>query len=151
MVPFERMRVRTSCLLLALGLAASMPAIGQISERPGLIIKVHIWGQVMKPGLHSVPSNTDLMELLSLAGGPSDYADLGRIKLIRRQREGEQIHYINLEEYLSKGDPSSLIILKSGDAVIVPKSSWYYWRTTIGILSDVAVFLNLALLIRSLG
>ncbi len=150
MVPFEKCPVKAGCLLLTLCLISSMPAQAQVGVRPGFTIKVHIWGQVKNPGLHSVPSNTDLMELLSLAGGPSDYANLSRIKLIRRQEGMEQIFLIDLGEYLNEGDPDCLMILKPGDAVIVPKSSWYYWRQAIGIVSDIAVFLNLALLIGKL-
>jgi len=150
MVPLKKRRVRRTWLVLLLGLALLTPVQAQVGTRPGLVIKVHIWGQVNKPGLHTVPSNTDLMELLSLAGGPSDYANLGRIKLIRREEGKEAIFFIDLGEYLDKGDPSSLLILKPGDAVIVPKSSWYYWRTAIGLVSDIAIFVNLALLIRNL-
>lgn len=150
MVPFKKGTVRLGCLLLLLCLLTSMPVQSQVSAGPGLTIKVHVWGEVKKPGLLAVPSNTDLMELLSLAGGPTDYANLGKVKLIRRERAEEQIFVIDLGEYLNKGDPTCLMILRSGDAVVVPKSSWYYWRQAIGIVSDIAVFLNLALLIRNL-
>ena len=149
MVPFQK-TVKAISLTILCNLLVSTLAQSQISERPGFTIKVHIWGQVKEPGLYSVPSNTDIMELLSLAGGPAGYADLGKIKLVRRQGEDEKVFIIDLGKYLNEGDSTGLLILKPGDAVIVPKTSWYYWRTAIGLLSDIAVFVNLAILIQRL-
>ena len=35
-----------------------------------LLIKVNVWGFVAKPGQYLVPSGTDLISLISFAGGP---------------------------------------------------------------------------------
>ncbi|MBM4162658.1 MAG: hypothetical protein FJ217_16365 [Ignavibacteria bacterium] len=45
--------------------------------------QVNIWGFVQKPGRYEVPSSTDLIQLISYAGGPVQYAKLDEVKLTR--------------------------------------------------------------------
>ncbi len=44
---------------------------------------VHIWGEVIKPGEYRVPYDTNVLELISKAGGPTKYANLTKIQLTR--------------------------------------------------------------------
>lgn len=46
-----------------------------------LQIVVHIWGEVNKPGDYLVPDGTNVLELISKAGGPTNYANLSHIVL----------------------------------------------------------------------
>ena len=55
----------------------------QIGPDERLLITVHIWGEVIKPGEYLVPDDTDLLELISKAGGPTEYSDLKNIKITR--------------------------------------------------------------------
>lgn len=48
-----------------------------------LLIKVNIWGFVRKPGQYMVPKNTDLISLISFAGGPIEQAKINKVKIIR--------------------------------------------------------------------
>jgi hypothetical protein len=50
---------------------------------------VHIWGEVKSPGEYRVPYDTNVLELISKAGGPSAYANLSKVRLTR---ESEQWH-----------------------------------------------------------
>jgi protein involved in polysaccharide export with SLBB domain len=38
-------------------------------------MQVNIWGFVKNPGRYEVPSSTDLIQLISFAGGPVQYAE----------------------------------------------------------------------------
>jgi len=60
-------------------------ALYYLGEQDELLIKVNIWGFVQKPGQYMVPSGTDLISLISFAGGPREQANLKRIKIIRNQ------------------------------------------------------------------
>jgi hypothetical protein len=60
-------------------------ALYYLGEQDELLIKVNIWGFVQKPGQYMVPSGTDLISLISYAGGPREQANLSRIKVIRNQ------------------------------------------------------------------
>lgn len=48
-----------------------------------LQIIVHIWGEVNKPGDYLVPDGTNVLELISQAGGPTEYANLSHVQLTR--------------------------------------------------------------------
>ena len=58
---------------------------GSLAGSEQLKIKTYIWGQVLRPGLYIVPDNTDLITLISSAGGPSEYAKLTKIRIIHKK------------------------------------------------------------------
>ena len=72
-------------ILAAWGLAVAGPGYAQVEDaearraaffryvEPGkATMRVSVWGNVAAPGRYEVHADTDLLELLSLAGGPSD-------------------------------------------------------------------------------
>ena len=113
----------------------------------GLITKVYIWGEVRQPGLYQVSSDADILELIALAGGPTSYADLSNVLLIRGEPGTKPIR-VNLNRYLMHKRSENVIFLKPGDAVIVRSNIWKKVRSAISFLSSVAVFVNLYILIR---
>lgn len=58
-------------------------ALYYLGEQDELLIKVNIWGFVERPGQYMVPTGTDLISLISFAGGPREQAKLNKVKLIR--------------------------------------------------------------------
>ncbi len=114
----------------------------------GLRTKLYIWGEVKSPGLYYVETNADILELISLAGGPTSDADLGHITLVRGQA-GEKEIVINLGDYLAVGKSEEPIFLKSGDIVIIKSNLWKRVRSTVSFLSGLVVFVNLYLLIQA--
>lgn len=44
---------------------------------------VHIWGEVKNPGEYRVSDDTNILELISKAGGPTEYSNLKKIILTR--------------------------------------------------------------------
>lgn len=100
------------------------------------------------PGLYYVETNADILELISLAGGPTSDADLGHITLVRGQA-GEKEIVINLGEYLAVGKSEDPIFLKSGDIMIIKSNLWKKVRSTVSFLSGLVVFVNLYLLIQA--
>ena len=82
--------------------------------------KVGIVGLVYKPGEYSLNGPMDILQLLTKAGGPQDYADTKNIRLIRR-RADETIETIvfNYDKlFIGKG-VTSIPMLQPGDQVIV--------------------------------
>jgi len=102
-----------------------------IGEEDELLIKVNVWGFVRKPGQYLVPSDTDLISLLSFAGGPTEDAKIQNIKLIRTVvkssdgHKGRRIFIINVKKYLETGDPSLNPKLMPGDTVIIQGSTMH--------------------------
>jgi len=64
-------------------LGRSRAAQYYLGDQDELLIKVNIWGLVRRPGQYMVPKDTDLISLISFAGGPLDQARMKKIKIIR--------------------------------------------------------------------
>jgi hypothetical protein len=58
-----------------------------LGDEERLEMVVAIWGEVRNPGEHRVPYNTNLVELLSIAGGPTRSAKLSKVQLTRQASE----------------------------------------------------------------
>lgn len=115
----------------------SVPGASLMSQSP--VFKYYVWGQIGSPGTHALGPNPDVLELLSAAGGPTEWADVRHIVLIkavtgRRSR-------IDLKKMLETGQ---VIPLSPGDIVMVPNSPWYSMRYGLGVLSTVVSFATLA-------
>lgn len=59
-----------------------------LGSQDELLIKVNIWGFVRKPGQYMVPKDTDLISLISFAGGPLEQARIKKVKIIRELKPG---------------------------------------------------------------
>src|SRR5207244_1830868 len=56
-------------------------------DTPGAVLmKVNLWGAVNRPGIHYVPLRTDLVTLLSYAGGPMPNAEMDQMLIKRRAK-----------------------------------------------------------------
>ena len=56
-----------------------------LGENDEILVPVNIWGFVRLPGQYFVPNNTDLISLLSFAGGPTEDAKISNIIDIKAQ------------------------------------------------------------------
>ena len=81
---------------------------------------VYISGQINKPGIHRLRSNTTLAQFISMAGGLTEWANQKKIIIIRKENGKEKRFTINYKKIVKGEDLDSNIILKSGDTIIVP-------------------------------
>jgi len=92
-----------------------------------LLVPVNIWGFVAKPGQYMVPNNTDLISLLSFAGGPTEGAKISKILVVRSNPKlGNTVFKVNVKKYLETGDERLIPVLKPGDNIIV-KGTTFHW------------------------
>jgi polysaccharide biosynthesis/export protein len=115
---------------------------GTLASAEQLKIKAYIWGQVRNPGLYIVPDNTDLLDLISSAGGPTENAKLSKIRIVRPTAEGEKIKWVYLKEYIESGNYDLIPILQPGDTVIVSGTIYYAFQKMAQFLSQVAIVLS---------
>jgi hypothetical protein len=115
---------------------------GSRSNVVKLKINTYIWGQIYRPGLYIVPDDTDLLTLLSLAGGPKEDAKLSKIRIIRPTAEGNRIIWINLKKYIETGDERLIPVLQPGDTVIVSGTVFYAFSRITDFLSKAAIALS---------
>lgn len=120
---------------------------------------VHVFGEVRQAGEFRVEDNTNVLELISKAGGPTEFSNLGNVKITRigvnqnsnnndssdlsktlKHQLGKQIIKINLDDYLNKKDERILLpILQPGDVVFVPRNNWFRWRNVVSVARDLSV------------
>lgn len=126
-------------------------------KQEGLQIRVHIWGEVSKPGEYLVPDRTNILELISKAGGPTEFAKLSDVTITHnyallglQQSKSkhvqaiddapERIENVNLEKYLRKKNSYiNVPTLFPGDVVTVKRNIWYNWKYVVQLARDVAI------------
>lgn len=131
--------------------ASAYSYTGTMSGQEKLKIYTHIWGQVSKPGLYIVPDDTDLMTLLSLAGGPKEDAKLTRVRIIRPTSSGNKIIWVNLKQYMDTGDEKLIPVMQPGDTVILSGTVFYAFTRVTDFLSKVAIALSLYNTVHSIN
>jgi len=80
------------------------------------LLRVSVLGEVRKPGAYPVEPGTSLLQLLTLAGGPSETADLRKARVVREGRA----FGVDLQSALG-GSASGRVVLYSNDVLVVPK------------------------------
>ena len=117
----------------------------------GVLIDVNLWGQVGKPGKYFVPYTTDLISLISIAGGPSNQAKLDEVRIVRYAQKDttviEKIARVNITRFIEYGEQSHIPPLIRGDTVIVPGDALSVFQTFVQVVSNVSVILNTFFLI----
>jgi polysaccharide biosynthesis/export protein len=82
--------------------------------------KVYISGQVAKPGVYTLRSETTILQFIPMVGGFNEWANQRKILLIRKEGGQVKRHIINYKKVLSGEDPGSNLVLKPGDTINVP-------------------------------
>ncbi len=80
-------------------------------------VRVFVMGEVYRPGSFLVPSLSSLVNVLSLAGGPTP---VGSFRQIRVMRGGKPVHTVDLYPLRSEGLGNLNFGLQSGDTIFVP-------------------------------
>jgi polysaccharide biosynthesis/export protein len=114
-----------------------------IGDENQLMMKVNIWGRVEKPGQYFVPSDTDLITLISVAGGPADKSRIDNVRVVRVDPSGsEQVLVVNIKKYLKTGDRSLIPDLKPDDTILLSGSMWYIFTSVVQVVSQLAIVAN---------
>ncbi|MCW8923423.1 MAG: polysaccharide export protein [Gammaproteobacteria bacterium] len=82
--------------------------------------KIYVIGKVIRPGEYITSNYMDVLQALSLAGGPNPFAETDEIKIIRRVGDDKEVYEFDYDEVMSGNRLEMNIILKAGDTVVVP-------------------------------
>ena len=82
--------------------------------------KVHVIGMVRNPGVYRLRSETTVVQIISLAGGFTEWANQKKILIVRKEDGREKRMTVNYKKIMSGSNTSSDVILKPGDTIIVP-------------------------------
>lgn len=114
-----------------------------IGDENQLMIRVNIWGRVQKPGQYFVPSDTDLITMISVAGGPADKSRIDNVKVVRINASGvEEVIEVNIKKYLKTGDRELIPDLQPEDTILVSGSMWYIFTSVVQVVSQLAIVAN---------
>ncbi|HEY9156543.1 polysaccharide biosynthesis/export family protein [Candidatus Binatus sp.] len=80
----------------------------------------YVLGQVTKPGVYKLHSGEVLSQALAEAGGLGEFADAGKIRILRRKENETVVLTVNYNVVRSGGDLSADVPVEPGDTVSVP-------------------------------
>ena len=129
-----------------------------LGEERRLEMVVHVLGEVARPGEYRVSDDTNVLELLSKAGGGTQLSQMSEVTITRMSSEPEnlasagesaisgevttqRVFQVNVDDIL-KGKTAEIPNLRPGDVVMVPRNSMGTWRTTAAVLRDLSIVLT---------
>jgi len=80
----------------------------------------YVLGQVNRPGAYKLHSGEVLSQALAEAGGLGEYADAGKIRILRHKEKETVVLTVNYNVVRSGGDVSADVPVEPGDTVSVP-------------------------------
>jgi|GEM_PF-603976 len=112
-----------------------------------LLIEVHVWGEVNKPGSYQVPDGSTMLDVISAAGGPTQFAALSRVRLSHAPGPTPRIQAVDLDRYLGRERSDPPPVMRPGDAVLVPRNARFFWKDAVSLVADIALIVNVYYLI----
>ena len=151
-------RVLTALMLMAaIPVCAQVPTETELSgskqanqSRPGyfyyakpyeVTMTVNLWGEIPQQGVYVIPTNTDIVQLISFAGGPKERSNLDEVLLYRstgkKDTKTRQLMTINLRDILEGKSPTAP--LSPGDMIVVKRiPDSLTWQDVLIILNTTA-------------
>lgn len=83
---------------------------------------VFVMGEIKNPGSYQIQTaGLSLLDAINLAGGPTENANIRKIRLIREMKEQEGVKIVDLDTILARGDYSQNYPMKDNDIIYVPR------------------------------
>jgi polysaccharide export outer membrane protein len=82
--------------------------------------KIHIVGNVLKPGTYPLTGDMNVLQFIALAGGLQEYADAKDITIIRKDAGKDRPLKFNYKDVSRGKNLQQNVALKPGDTVVVP-------------------------------
>jgi polysaccharide biosynthesis/export protein len=104
-------------------------ALGEFMPNPEVSVtvsdvrsyRVSVLGEVQRPGVLQLKSDTTVLEAIALAGGFRDFASPSKIMILRKNGDGQaQKIPFNYNRVVKDNRGEGNVTLKSGDVVLVP-------------------------------
>jgi polysaccharide biosynthesis/export protein len=83
-------------------------------------LSIFLVGEIMQPGKIQLRSETTLLQVITLAGGFTEFANRKKIILLRKENGRERRFKINYNDILSGKNPEGNAVLRRGDTILVP-------------------------------
>ena len=130
-----------------------------LGDKDQILISINIWVYVRKPGQYLVPRHTDLISLMSFAGGPIDGAKLSEVRIIRdatryagkngnnaNAKNGKNGKYprqsvvnVDVKRFIETGRGGLIPPLQAGDTIVIKESGGHKFRNFLGFSSIIGI------------
>ncbi len=102
---------------------------------------VNLWGEVPQQGVYVIPTTTDIVQLISFAGGPKERSNLDEVLVYRstgkKDPKARQELTINLRDILEGRSPT--VPLAPGDMIVVKRlPNSLSWQDVLTIINTTA-------------
>jgi polysaccharide export outer membrane protein len=125
------------------------PLVSVILKGPS-ISTVAIYGEVVRPGTVEYQRGLRISDYVALAGGPTERANLRKVKVVRNTGSGVKVYNVNLDAILKKGIEKGNFELKAGDWVYVGRRFMINWGTVLQFATLTLSAINLYVTIERL-
>lgn len=83
---------------------------------------VTIYGEVGRPGVFALDTETRITEAIGRAGGARPFAKLGGVRIIRPTGQTAEVVEVRLDD-IQDGDLSTNFVVQDGDLIVVPPTA----------------------------
>lgn len=130
----------------------SQGALYDYSNPETINIKVNIWGNVKFPGQYLIPQSLNVIELITLAGGPTNDALLDEIRLYRMKADSTYeiipLDYNNVLWGKDDVNIKKVMGVLPGDVLVFPGEPRWYLRDYLSLgFSTLSALISVTLLI----
>jgi protein involved in polysaccharide export with SLBB domain len=102
--------------------------------------KIKVIGAVQRPGLFPLEGKTSVFEMIYLAGGPAEKADLSRVRRLSQQNGKSTEELIDVQSYIDNGKMDGIPLVAEGDIIIV-HTKWFDGKALLTILNNTLLLL----------
>ena len=111
-----------------------------------LATTVKVLGGVVSPGSYEVTFGASVLDVIFMAGGPSEDANLSKIKVISLIGQNVQEVRVNIRDLSKSQTLKAIPIVVPGDVVYVPQKG-LTWGKFMKVMRDITTFATLGFLI----
>ncbi|HTX19083.1 MAG TPA: hypothetical protein VMG34_10525 [Bacteroidota bacterium] len=114
---------------------------------------VNLWGEVPQQGVYVIPTTTDIIQLISFAGGPRETSNLDEVLLFRSPvKKGTTAKTLmNVDVRAIMEGKSPTVMLAPGDMIVVKRlSEKLTFMEVLNIINTVATLTVLGIEIHTL-
>jgi len=82
--------------------------------------RVYMMGEINRPGAIPLVPNMTVLQAISTAGGPSQFAKSSKIQILRTENGKQTTYWFNYKDIVRGVKTEQNILLKPGDSIVVP-------------------------------
>ncbi len=101
---------------------------------PALTDKIHLFGEITKPGSYVFSPNRRLLDYVGEASGPTPRAMMTRVRVVRGTAEKPQVLHLNADRAMRGAAMEGNPVLEPGDIVFVPSKFIADWQDGVQLI-----------------